>query len=123
MADQEVQIPPLARSSLDSRAAVRYALQARAVFHWNDGDGFQKVGRGHTRNISQKGAYIVSPELPPQGASISLNIYLPALAGDTRLLSLQADGLVLRREMNCEREASSGAGFAVSAQRVSLTTN
>jgi hypothetical protein len=123
MANHQVQLSPVARSSVDSRTAVRYALHARAVFQWSDGEGYQKVGRGHTRNISQKGAYIVSPELPPQGVSISLNIYLPALAGDSRLLSLQADGHVLRCEKNNEGEPFAGAGFAISAQRVSLTTN
>jgi hypothetical protein len=123
MANQQIQLPPVEGPSLDSRTAARYSLHARAVFQWNDQDGFQQVGRGHTRNISQKGAYIVSAELPPQGVSISLNIYLPTLAGDTRLLSLQAEGNVLRCELNCEREPSSGSGFAISAQRVSLTTN
>jgi len=123
MANQQAHLQPALRPSLDARTTVRYALHARVVFQWDDEDGLQKVGRGHTRNISQKGAFVVSPEIPPQGVPITLNIYLPALAGDTRLLSLEAEGRVLRGESNCEPNGPSVSGFAVSTHRVSLSTN
>jgi len=114
---------PVLRQALDVRATVRYMLHARVVFHWNDNEGYQKVGRGHTRDISQKGAYIVSPERPPNGAQVSLNIYLPALAGDTRLLSLETQGQVLRVDSSNEAADPAGFGFAVSNHQVTLCTN
>jgi len=114
---------PVLRQTLDVRTTVRYMLHARVVFHWNDNEGFQKVGRGHTRDISQKGAYIVSPERPPNGAHVSLNIYLPALAGDTRLLSLETEGQVLRVDSVREPADPAGFGFAVSNHQVTLCTN
>jgi hypothetical protein len=120
---EQANAPPVAQQTLDVRTTVRYMLHARVVFHWNDNEGYQKVGRGHTRDISQKGAYIVSPERPPNGAHVSLNIYLPALAGDTRLLSLETEGQVLRVESGRESADPTGFGFAVSNHQVALCTN
>jgi hypothetical protein len=117
--------PPNVGMGLDVRTTVRYMLHARVVFHWNDDEGFQRVGRGHTRDISHKGAYILSPESPPNGAHVSLNIYLPALAGDTRLLSLETQGQVLRVDLDLTREPAdpAGFGFAVSNHQVTLCSN
>jgi hypothetical protein len=121
---QAIPSPP-AEKALDVRASVRYMLHARVVFHWNDEEGFQKVGRGHTRDISQKGVYVVSPERPPNGVDVSLNIYLPALAGDTRLLSLETHGQVLRVDSDSTHEPAdpAGFGFAVSSHKITLCTN
>lgn len=116
--------PPVFRGvSTDLRTMVRYLLHARVVFRWNDDDGSQKAGRGQTRNISQKGAYVVSPERPPKGAHIYMNIYLPPLPGDTRVLSIEAEGQVLRVESDTEADNSARWGFAVSNHQVTLSTN
>jgi PilZ domain-containing protein len=101
----------------DSRSIVRYSLNARATFHWKD-HGVSRRASGETRDISHKGAYIAAPECPAQGAIVSLNIYLPALAGENCHLHLEAVGRVLR----VETKSNHKKGFAVANDRVSLRT-
>jgi hypothetical protein len=120
---QQTNAAAMASGSAEFRTMVRHSLQARVVFHWNDQDGSQKAGRGRTRNISQKGAYVVSLEHPPKGAQVSLSIYLPPLPGDTRVLSIEAKGKVLRVESKLVAKDSPGWGFAVSNHQVILSTN
>jgi hypothetical protein len=122
MASAERNLASVLKGSSDARANMRHLLNARVVFQWNDDTGFQKVGRGHTRDISQKGAYVVSPERPPKGAYLTMHIYLPALVGDSKLLSIQAECQVLRVEPNARVESTIGWGFAVSNQQVTLST-
>lgn len=107
--------------AVDARATMRHLLIARVVFQWSDDCGSQKVGRGYTRDISQKGAYVFSPERPPKGAQMTIHIYLPALAGDSKLLSLQAECLVLRVEPDANAKNGIAWGFAVSNQHVTLS--
>ena len=73
---------PITLSVKDSRKAVRYTLEARVLFTWTDRAGVPREGRGDTRNISPKGAYIATGNCPPRGALISLVIYLPMLEGE-----------------------------------------
>jgi len=101
---------------------VRHPLHARVVFQWNDDDGSQRAGRGQTRNISQNGAYVVSPERPPKGARISMSIYLPPLSGGTRVRRIETQGQVLRVDPELQAEDSAGWGFAVSNHQVTLST-
>lgn len=108
---------------MDLRTMVRHSLRARVVFRWNDENGSEKAGRGQTRDISQKGVYVCSPERPPHGASVCMNIYLPPLPGDTRVFSIEAVGRVLRVEPSTERETCAGSGFAVTNHQVRLSTN
>ena len=100
----------------DARNAVRYNLQARTTFRWEDSSGRSRELQGLTRDVSQKGAYLVAPECPPRGASVIMNIFLPPLAGETRLLSIEAQGRVLRTE----KTAGGHMGFAVASDRVNL---
>lgn len=101
----------------DSRSIVRYSLNARAAFHWKE-HGVSRRASGQTRDISHKGAYIVAPECPEQGAIVSLNIHLPALAGENCHLHLETVGRVLR----VETKSNQKKGFAVANDRVSLRT-
>ncbi len=102
---------------------MRHSLRARVVFCWNDNDGSQKAGRGETRNISQNGAYVVSLDHPPKGAHISMNISLPALPGNMRVLSIEAEGQVLRVDTEPQAEDSAGWGFAVSNHQLILSSS
>ena len=100
---------------------VRHLLHARVIFRWNDDHGSNRAGRGLTRNISQNGAYVVSPEHPPIGSHISMSIYLPLLQRDMRVLSIEAQGQVLRVDIEPQLEDSAGSGFAVSNHQVILS--
>ena len=54
----------------------------------------QDQGRGETRDISPKGAYVLTSRCPPRGAIVAVIIYLPMLEGEDRILSIEAEGRV-----------------------------
>jgi len=110
-------------AKVNLRVAVRYALHARVVFQWSAEDGAHRVGRGRTRDISQKGAYIVAPESPPSGTRVAMSIYLPALGGEARVLRVDAEGRVTRVEPHQETESGITSGFAVANHEVTLSAN
>jgi hypothetical protein len=106
------------RSPQDRRGGLRYALHARVVFGWQDASGNRKESRGHTRDVAQKGTYIVATDCPPKGAVVSLSIFLPINAGDKRILRMDADGSVMRAERPAGQPFLNG--FAVSHRRMNL---
>src|SRR5271155_2396083 len=79
-------------NSKDFRTTFRYSLQAPVTFSWEDRHGARQDASGRTLNISQKGAYVIAPECPAAGVHVSLTIFLPALAGETRTLHLETKG-------------------------------
>jgi len=106
-----------AGTTRDLRAVVRYALEARVVFTWTDDQGMQQKGLGWTRDISPKGVYVLALDCPPCRAQVTMSIYLPVPAQPSRVLSLEAEGPVLRvdpaRDGGC-------CGFSVGHERVKL---
>jgi hypothetical protein len=114
-----------ARKNAERRISLRYALHARVVFAWDDGTGQRRESRGHTRDVGQRGAFIVAPEGPTRDASVSLSIFLPVMGAEARVVRLEVEGRVLRS--GASSLSSNGAngpadlmGFAVSHQRVNL---
>lgn len=100
----------------NTRSAVRYSLSARAVFTWRDTSGNLQESRGVTRNVSPKGAYILAPQSPANGSSLSVSIFLPPMGGESRTLCMETEGRVVRTEIVVEGRV----GFAVSSHRVNL---
>ncbi|HXZ11712.1 MAG TPA: PilZ domain-containing protein [Candidatus Sulfotelmatobacter sp.] len=110
-------------ASVNLRVSVRYALQARVVFQWSAHDGAEKVGRGRTRDISQKGAYIETEDFPPAGTQVAMSIFLPALGGDACVLRVDAEGRVVRVDEKQETVSGIASGFAVANHEVTLSAN
>lgn len=102
----------------DRRSGHRYALHARVVYEWRDAAGNQKESRGHTRDVAQKGTFIVALECPPRGADVKLSIFLPVTAGEKKMLRMDADGSVMRAERPVGQPYLNG--FAVSHARMNL---
>ena len=105
----------------DARKAVRYTLRARAVFSWTDRAGLVREGRGETRDISPKGAYVLTSCCPPRGVVLAVTIYLPTLEGENRILSIEAESKVLRVEPSSI--SGDSAGFSLQHERVALCTD
>ncbi|MBZ5502332.1 MAG: hypothetical protein LAN59_08825 [Acidobacteriia bacterium] len=101
----------------DLRAAVRYALEARVVFSWTDEQGVAQKGLGWTRDISPKGVYVVAIGCPPRSATVSLSVQLPVTDPQSRAMSLETRGRVLRVDI---RREGGWSGFSVEHERVSL---
>jgi hypothetical protein len=106
----------------DRRCALRHGLHARAIFAWDDANGQRRESRGHTRDVGQRGAFVLAEQCPPLGTTVSLSIFLPVTGAETRVMRMEAEARVVRSEGKAS--SSSGApgacGFAVSQQRVHL---
>jgi hypothetical protein len=100
------------------RKTVRYALKASVIFSWVDEEGVTRKGRGCTRDISTRGAYVLCSDRPPLGASIILNICIPLLIEENRILRIETEGRVLRVESMGECR-----GFSIQNDRVATFTN
>lgn len=102
----------------DLRATVRYSLRARVVFTWSDGQGRGHEGEGFTQNISRRGVFVLGASCPAKGDRITLAIFLPALASETRELRIDAVGRVLRVEH--AKPPADKTGFAVSHESINM---
>lgn len=134
----------------DLRTALRYPLQTDVAFHWVGADGISRDGRGQTRDVSQKGAYVESspvqmavvpggqtaqpsgpPDMfqntpatsPPHGATVKLSISLPAAVNNAKSVRMEVQGHVVRVEKGRDPRGSLRFGFAVSNDLVSLCTS
>jgi hypothetical protein len=117
----DVELPQIPKPPQDRRLSLRYALHARVVFGWKDRLGEQKESRGKTRDVGQKGTYILATECPPAGAAVSLSIFLPLSTGEKRVMQIDADGNVLRAEHTSG--PTELRGFAVGHKKVNLLGN
>jgi len=102
------------------RKAIRFPLEAPIMFQWVD-SGSEKRGEGHTHDISEMGAFVLSRVCPPAGAEISFNIFLPLLPGFEPKTRVEAVGRVLRVEQ--ARGVDGRAGFAILSQHALLRVN
>jgi hypothetical protein len=113
---------PTPRRRVDSnmRATLRYALHTEVAFSWTGDDGSPKDGRGQTRDVSQKGAYVLASSYPPRGSAVKMSISLPPAIDTGRILRMEAQGRVVRVDMRREPHGSVRFGFAVSNEQVIL---
>lgn len=81
---------------MELRKARRYCLSAPAFYCWERADGTLQEEQGITRDISHRGVFILAKELPPAGANLELNVYLPSIRGTPRSVQLNGEGTVVR---------------------------
>ncbi len=103
---------------MDLRRATRYLLDAAVLFSWGDERNVLHEGEGRTRDISERGVFVLARQCPPEGSTVLMNILLPAFPGARRILKIRAIAKVVRAE---SRELSEACdGFAVLNKRVVL---
>jgi len=93
---------------MELRRATRYRLNAPAFYWWESADGTLQEAQGITRDISDRGVFILAKQLPPAGARVEVDVHLPAVSTAARSAQLHGEGTVLR---TCEAAAKE-AGFA-----------
>lgn len=103
-----------------TRKAIRFPLEALTVFWWLD-SGVVKRSEGRTRDISEKGAFVLAGTCPPQGIQIRFKVFLPALSGFERRTRVEADGHVLRVERAHGHEECEG--FAILIEHMLMRVN
>ena len=103
--------------AIEMRKSARYCLMTRASFMWALQCGQSLSGEGITRDINISGVYIMADGLPPVGALIQMDIFLPNLTDSGSGMHLYGEGVVLRAEPRGARgDDSSESGFAASVQ-------
>jgi hypothetical protein len=103
------------RTMVERRRAIRYPLQLPASFSWKDEEGIVRQGEGHTRNISEKGAFVDGSILPPIGSSVELHFSLPALSDSSRKMHVQHTGETLR--LGGTEQGEHSGGFAITSRK------
>lgn len=119
-ATQRVNLNSARSVVVNVRATLRYALHTEVEFFWISADGGSKDGRGETRDISQKGAYVVASTYPPKGAAVKISISLPPALDTGKSLRMEAKGHVVRVDSGHEPRGTFRCGFAVSNEEVRL---
>lgn len=101
---------------MERRKNVRYLFHVPVSFLWRDERGAQQEGKGHTRDISVSGVFVSAVACPPEGASVSLNIFLWSDPQAARSLQIQAEAQVLRLVPGDQGDEATG--FGVRNQKV-----
>lgn len=98
------------------RRNARYPVEARVVFRWKDAEGIERQGNGTSRDVSETGAFVLTPVSPPMGADVELRISFVALPKATTAVRMEFGGRVLRVERTAADRGI--GGFAVLTKNV-----
>jgi hypothetical protein len=101
-----------------TRTALRFPLQVLVDFWWTDNAGTYRQSEGHSRDVSEGGAFVIAIDLPPLGASVGLRMVFDAFADRTRALRMEVEGRVLRVESSVV--GTEYGGFAVLSNEAML---
>ena len=96
---------------MELRKATRYRVSAPALYRWQRADGTLQEARGISRDISDRGVFVLAKDLPPPGVHVELEVRLPAVTGSSRSAQLYGEGTVVRTSGPGARES----GFAAAA--------
>jgi len=81
---------------MELRKSRRYHLTAPAFCWFKRSDGTLQEAQGTTRDISDRGVFVVAELLPFPGAHVELDVYLPSAGLTPRSVQLHGEGIVLR---------------------------
>jgi hypothetical protein len=99
---------------VELRKSKRYRLQAPASFLWERPDGLLQESKGTIRDISDRGIFVAGDVVPPRGAHVDVDVYLPSLEGGGSAVRLHGEGTVVR--VDWEAEGIRGFAAAVAFQ-------
>jgi hypothetical protein len=105
---------------MERRTQFRYLMSARAVFSWEGPEQKRFQGEGVTRDISPKGAFILTLSCPPAHAAVHLELFLPPFHGIVATARIRAETQVVRVEQAPPGEQQSG--FAVGSPGFSFSS-
>ena len=94
----------------ERRTALRYPLRLPVVFSWQDDAGRVHGCDGYCRDLGSRGIYVTAQLVPPLGASVEMNVFLPRPGHSTRPSEIHAIGRVIRSEQ--KTPVSELPGFA-----------
>lgn len=103
---------------MERRGATRYRLRLAVAYSWRDEAGAVQGSDGHSRDLNSRGIYVQSELIPPIGAYVEMNIFLPRRGHPRGPAELHSEGRVVRIES--ASSSSEVAGFAVMNHTVNL---
>ena len=112
--------PPHQEKTAQQRADMRYPVKARVDFWWRSDDQ-NCAGSGTSRDVSEKGAFVLAPACPPIGADVGLTFFLPKLSKTIAAVRMEVEGKVIRVQGECAEQKH--AGFAVLTTAAILRNN
>ncbi|HEY2823621.1 MAG TPA: hypothetical protein VGJ06_21430 [Candidatus Acidoferrum sp.] len=68
------------------------------MFSWQDDAGRVHGCDGYCRDLGSRGIYVTAQLVPPLGASVEMNVFLPRPGHSTRPSEIHAIGRVVRSE-------------------------
>ena len=74
----------------ERRTALRYPLRLPVVFSWQDDVGRVHGCDGYCRDLGSRGIYVTAQLVPPLGASVEMNVFLPRPGHSTRPSEIHA---------------------------------
>jgi hypothetical protein len=95
----------------EARKIMRYPIQARVSFSWKDENGNRRQDQGTSRDVSEKGTFVLAPRCPPVGVDVRLRMLILAPLDAARILNMEFKGRVLRVEQTTPGGGKDG--FAV----------
>lgn|SRR5690349_21641907 len=95
---------------------MRYQLDLPVTFRWKDEQGQQRVGAGFTHDVSARGLFIFSDDVPEQDRWLSCEIKLPRLR-ESGCVPVMVAGRVVRKGTGTDWRKR---GFAVVGQMLQL---
>jgi len=101
---------------MERRGATRFRLRLAVVFSWRDEHGIVQGSEGWSRDLSSRGIYVRAETVPPVGAAVEMNVFLPEPGYQIRAAELHAKGRVVR----VDRHADTQSGFAAMNHTVLL---
>ena len=97
-------------AGLTRRKSIRFPVQAPVIFWWTNEFGKRQQAEGHSRDISEGGAFVLAAHCPPLGAIVELRMDLQALPNAKGACLIEYEGQVVRVE---RPNGNKGNGFAV----------
>jgi PilZ domain len=89
---------------------MRFPINAQVLYHWVDDTGVRREAEGRTRDVSERSAFVSSRLHPPEGTSVQITFFLPAIPLESPTATLSMDAKVVRTERGNDQEPN---GFAV----------
>jgi hypothetical protein len=83
-----------------ARKSMRFPVEAHAEFWWWDEKGVYRKTAGRSRNVSVRGAFVVTTVCPPVGAKVGLTVSIPDSPDTSDALRIELAGRVLRVEQS-----------------------
>ena len=77
---------------MERRGATRFRLRLAVVFSWRDEHGIVQGSEGWSRDLSSRGIYVRAETVPPVGAAVEMNVFLPEPGYQIRAAELHAKG-------------------------------